>query len=142
MANVLDVIDAELQELRLAEERTHIDLKALRTNIRRLEKARNILIGEEKPKKKVTKGKASSVKEEHVADVGKYIEENFHEDQEFTVTDIVEKGYDKVSKSTVNSALNQLRADGRIHLVRVGGRTNTTRFYKVAMTNALVTESN
>lgn len=134
--NIIDQIDGELQELNLAESRLKKDLHSIQSNIKNLVKARALLANEPATgRKKPSTTSLERPRPKRTDEILEYMKE--WSSQEWCSKDLAISL--NMSQPSVNEAINHLRAEGKIDLVRTGGKTNTTRFFKAAMNHAEVT---
>lgn len=133
--SIVDNIDGQLQHLyiRYTELKTEIDV--INDDISKLTKARAVLTGENKRAPKVKK--ATTAKRNNEERTKTVLELVQSEDVEFSAKDIA--SVTGIPQGSVNSILVQLRDEQKIDFVRVGGPTNTTKFYKAALGYATVT---
>lgn len=130
--NIVDAIDNELQNLYLELQRIEGELRETKANISKLTKARNALTDKE-PKQKKPKPKDKKMHSK----AGEVLDLLRSEDVEFTADDV--SRVLGIPKSSANACLSQLRDASQIDLVRMGGKTKSTKYFKAAMTHATIT---
>lgn len=129
---IIDGIDGELQSLYLAEQKLKVDLDSIQDNIKKLLKARAILADEPTKKKNtVTRMKASDNARSKVLT----FVDGLDPDGEFTVESV--RLGTGMGESSVSVVIRELREEGAIDLVRMGGKTGTRKVYKRALSHAV-----
>lgn len=133
---IIDAIDGDLQNLYLTEQSLKKDLESVQGNIKKLLKARDVLTKDDAPKRaKRTTGSVEKGRPKRTDEVYEYIVTN--PDFEISAHEVATAL--NMSASTANIILNKLREESKVDVVRVGGPTNTTKFYKAALAHATIT---